>query len=127
MFARKLHAIESPAEQAEPEAPAEPVNLHETLAKSVRAAAKARAATKPAPKAKPAPKPKAQVQRVPAPEVLKALKRLGMSQSSFARAAGVSPSLVCEWVGKGRGMLAVRERWTAALAAAEKAPKAATK
>ena len=94
-----------------------------TTAASNAAKVKPAAKAKPAPKAKKPAAPKANVEHVPAAEVLRTLKKLGMTQSAFARAAGVSSSLVCEWVGKGRGKIATRERWATALAAAEQPPK----
>lgn len=72
--------------------------------------AKAKAPTKPKPAPKAA-KPKAKVDRVPAADVIRFIDELKISRSQLAQALGVSPSMVTEWVGKGRGQLMARPRW----------------
>jgi hypothetical protein len=71
-----------------------------------------------APKAKAAAKPS--VERVPAAEVIALIDQLGITRAQLAKATGKSPSLVTEWVGKGRGHLVARSEWKAIEAAARK-------
>jgi DNA-binding transcriptional regulator YiaG len=72
------------------------------------------------PKAKPAPVEKAKPERVSPEKVLEVLAELGMTRSTFAKAAGVSPALLSEWSGHGRRMAPTVERF----ALAEKAARA---
>ncbi|HXG26531.1 MAG TPA: hypothetical protein VNL94_06740 [Candidatus Binatia bacterium] len=84
----------------------------------------AKAPAKPAAKAKAAaPKPKAAIDRVPAAEVVALIEELKITRSQLAAATGKSPSLVSEWVGKGRGHLVARSEWKAIEAAARKFAK----
>lgn len=87
------------------------------------AAPKAARTTAAAPKAKAAPKAtaktKALVVRVPAAEMEALLADTGLSKSQLAKAAAVSPSLVSEWVGMGRGQLMNRDRFAAVAKAAK--------
>jgi len=52
-----------------------------------------------------APKPRATIERVPAVDVIALLAQVGISRLQLAAAMKISPSLVTEWVGKGRGNL----------------------
>ena len=74
--------------------------------------AKPRAATK-----KAAAKPKAEVARVPGETFRAELKRLGLTNTQAAKALGVSPSSVSEYVGAGRGRTMAKDRWADAKAA----------
>lgn len=56
-------------------------------------------------------KPKAPIARVPAADVVALIKELGITNTQFGQALGVGPSMVSEFVGKGRGNLMARTRW----------------
>jgi DNA-binding transcriptional regulator YiaG len=97
------------------EAHAESIKAKQSASrKSSRADATAK--TTPRPKAtKTAAKPKAErkpIERVPAENVIALLDQIGLTRSQLASAMKVSPSLVSEWVGKGRGNLLAKSRWT---------------
>ena len=124
---------------AEAPVPTSIIEAMEKSAEQVRAKqsatrkANGSATTKPDPKpaAKKASKPKATakpkastVERVPAAEVIALVDELGITRSQLASAVGKSPSLVSEWVGKGRGHLVARSEWKAIEAAARKWAKA---
>lgn len=73
-------------------------------AATVKAAAKPKAAAK-------AVKPKAKVDRVPAADVVALIDELKITRTQFGQAIGVGPSMVSEFVGRGRGNLMARPRW----------------
>jgi hypothetical protein len=62
---------------------------------------------------------KAPIARVPAADVIALIKELGITNSQFGQAIGVGPSMVSEFVGKGRGNLMARSRWPEAQKKAE--------
>lgn len=101
--ARKPHLVTDPATSGT-------IRTSKTQRDSAAAAKAVKAAT---PKAKPKTEPKVKVlaERVPAETVLALLKELGLSKSQLATATGKSPSLVSEWVGKGRGRLISRDQF----------------
>lgn len=89
----------------------------EGAVKRAVAATKTKTAAKPATKttaAKAAQKAKAE--RVPAETFVAELTRLHLTKTQAATALGVSPSLISEFVGKGRGTLMAKTRWTEAKA-----------
>lgn len=77
------------------------------------AATKAVKAATPKRAAKPTKAKAAQVkaERVPAADVEALIAELGITKSQLGKAASVSPSLVSEWFGKGRGQLLAKSRW----------------
>lgn len=114
---------EQPAAEAEvqPDAEAVKVAMDQAAAEKKsaqsaarKAAAAAKASAKPAAKAKPAKpatKPKSEVARVPAETFVAEVKRLKLTNTQAAKALGVSPSSISEYVGHGRGRLMAQDRW----------------
>lgn len=127
MTAKNLaETTEQPAAEAEVQPDAEAVKAAmdqaaaekksaQSAARKAAAAAKAAAkpAPKPAAKAKPAKaaKPKTEVARVPAETFVAEVKRLKLTNTQAAKALGVSPSSISEYVGHGRGRLMAQDRW----------------
>ena len=57
------------------------------------------------------PKPRAVKERVPAADVIALIESVGITRTQYGQALGISPSMVSEHVGKGRGNLLAKSRW----------------
>lgn len=102
--AKKIRASE-PSPAAEPVAVVESPKVTRVYPAQAASSAAAKAVRKATPK------PKTQVVRVPAAEVIALIAELKITRSQLGQALGVSPSMVSEFVGKGRGNLMARSRW----------------